>query len=146
MREYNLTPICAKFLQDCMPFALHHRRIDNRCVQFAPNEYDAMNTFLPIAPQDLFKLLPQPKVLLVDVRDIVEVAHGRIPNALHIPLSMLPVEHEKLNQAQHVVFYCHSGVRSALAADYAISKGIQNVYNLTGGIVAWTNAGYTLVD
>lgn len=105
-----------------------------------------MSTFQSIEPQELFKLLTQPKVLLVDVRNIDEVACGKIPNALHIQLSMLPVEYQKLEHANHVIFYCHSGVRSSLAADFAISKGIKNVYNLTGGILSWTNAGYSLID
>jgi len=105
-----------------------------------------MSTYQAIDPQELFKLLPQPKVLLVDVRNLDEVLRGKIPNALHIQLSMLPVEYQKLENANHVVFYCHSGIRSALAADFAISKGIKNVYNLTGGVVAWTKAGYSLID
>lgn len=88
-----------------------------------------MNSFQPIEPQDLFKRLSQPKVMLVDVRSPEEVAHGKILNALHIQLSILPVEYQKLKQANHVIFYCHSGIRSALAADYALSKEIHNVYN-----------------
>jgi rhodanese-related sulfurtransferase len=90
----------------------------------------------------LFKLIPQPKVLVVDVRNDDEVMKGRIPNAIHIPLSNLPVEYKKLLESNHVVFYCHSGVRSALAAEFAISKGIENVYNLSGGVLAWAGAGY----
>lgn len=105
-----------------------------------------MSTYQAIDPQELVKLLPQPKILLVDVRNIEEVARGKIPNALHIQLSMLPVEYQKLENANHVIFYCHSGIRSALAADFAISKGIKNVYNLTGGVMAWTKAGYSLID
>jgi rhodanese-related sulfurtransferase len=57
---------------------------------------------------------------------------------------MLPLQYEKLMNANTVVFYCHSGIRSAHAADFAMSKGINNVHNLAGGILAWTKAGYTL--
>ena len=49
---------------------------------------------------------------------------------------------EKLVNAEKVVFYCHSGVRSAHAADFATSKGLKNVSNLVGGVLAWGKAGY----
>jgi rhodanese-related sulfurtransferase len=48
-----------------------------------------------------------------------------------------------LMNANSVVFYCHS-IRSAHAADFAVSKGVQDVFNLIGGVVAWGKAGYTL--
>ena len=45
---------------------------------------------------------------------------------------------------QTVIFYCHSGVRSAHAADFAAGKGLKDVYNLAGGVLAWVKAGYVL--
>lgn len=105
-----------------------------------------MSNFQNIEAAALFNLITQPKVLLVDVRNDDEVMRGIIPNAIHIPLSMLPVSYEKLENADKVVFYCHSGVRSALAADFAVSKGIEHVYNLTGGVIAWARAGYDFVN
>ncbi len=105
-----------------------------------------MSNFQNIEATELFNLITQPKVLVVDVRNDDEVMRGRIPNAIHIPLSMLPVSYEKLENAEKVIFYCHSGVRSALAADFAVSKGIEHVYNLTGGVIAWAKAGYDFVN
>lgn len=105
-----------------------------------------MCNFQTIEATELFNLITQPKVLVIDVRNDDEVMRGRIPNAIHIPLSMLPVSYEKLENAEKVIFYCHSGVRSALAADFAVSKGIEHVYNLTGGVIAWSKAGYDFVN
>jgi rhodanese-related sulfurtransferase len=105
-----------------------------------------MSNFQHIEATDLSKLIDQTKVLLVDVRNEDEVMRGIIPNAIHIPLSMLPVEYEKLEGDHQVVFYCHSGIRSALAADFAVSKGIEHVYNLTGGVIAWAKAGYNFAN
>jgi rhodanese-related sulfurtransferase len=105
-----------------------------------------MSNFQNIEATALVDLMTQPKVLVVDVRNDDEVMRGRIPNAIHIPLSMLPVEYQKLEGASQVIFYCHSGVRSALAADFAVSKGIEHVYNLTGGVIAWAKAGYDFVN
>jgi rhodanese-related sulfurtransferase len=105
-----------------------------------------MSNFQNIEAAALVDLMTHPKVLVVDVRNDDEVMRGRIPNAIHIPLSMLPVEYQKLEDASQVIFYCHSGVRSALAADFAVSKGIEHVYNLTGGVIAWAKAGYDFVN
>ncbi len=101
-----------------------------------------MKNYSDIQAADLRNLMSEPKVVLVDVRNNDEVARGIIPGAIHIQLSMLPVEYEKLLNANTVVFYCHSGVRSAHAADFATSKGLKNVFNLTGGVLAWGKAGY----
>ena len=103
-----------------------------------------MNSYSDIEASDLFELITKPKVLLVDVRNDDEVARGIIPGALHIQLSMLPLQYEKLMNAHFVVFYCHSGVRSAHAADFAVNKGVKDVFNLVGGVVAWGKAGYML--
>ena len=101
-----------------------------------------MKNYSDIEAADLQQLLKETKVVLVDVRNEDEVARGIIPDAIHIQLSMLPVEYEKLVNAEKVVFYCHSGVRSAHAADFATSKGLKNVSNLVGGVLAWGKAGY----
>lgn len=103
-----------------------------------------MKSYSEIEASDLFDLITKPKVLLVDVRNDDEVARGIIPGAMHIQLAMLPVQYDKLLQANSVVFYCHSGVRSAHAADFAVSKGVKDVFNLVGGVIAWGKAGYTL--
>ena len=103
-----------------------------------------MKSYLDIEASELASLIDSPKVLLVDVRNDEEVARGMIPGAIHIQLSMLPLQYEKLLKAETVIFYCHSGVRSAHAADFAVSKGVSNVYNLTGGVLAWIKSGYAL--
>jgi monothiol glutaredoxin len=47
-------------------------------------------------------------------------------------------ELEKLPADRRVIFYCHTGQRSQVAAEASASRGQQNVYNLTGGIDAWS--------
>jgi monothiol glutaredoxin len=37
-----------------------------------------------------------------------------------------------------IVFQCHHGVRSQHAADYFRREGFRNLYNLQGGIDAWS--------
>ncbi len=104
-----------------------------------------MSTYNEIQAKDLFDMMASQPLLLVDVRNDDEVARGIIPSAVHIPLAMLPVQYEPLTKIENVVFYCHSGVRSAHAAAFASSKGC-NAYNLAGGVLAWAKAGYTFVS
>jgi len=103
-----------------------------------------MKSYSEIDAQELKDMISKGKVLLVDVRNDDEVMHGIIAGAMHIQLSMLPLQYEKITKAKTVVFYCHSGIRSAHAADFAVAKGLNDVHNLVGGVVAWSQAGYAL--
>jgi rhodanese-related sulfurtransferase len=40
------------------------------------------------------------------------------------------------------VFYCEVGQRSAVACEFAASLGLENVYNLEGGMTAWRQRGF----
>jgi rhodanese-related sulfurtransferase len=104
-----------------------------------------MSTYNDINAEDLSVMLTAQPLLLVDVRNADEVARGVIQGAIHIPLAMLPLQYESLNKVENLVFYCHSGVRSAHAAAFAVSKGCKNVFNLSGGVLAWARNGYPLV-
>ena len=101
-----------------------------------------MSTFSEIQANDLFNTMASKPIVLIDVRNNDEVARGVIEGAIHIPLALLPLKYESLPKSENIVFYCHSGIRSAHAAAFASSKGSKNVYNLAGGVLAWAKAGY----
>ncbi len=102
--------------------------------------------FSNLSANELNELLAHSKITLVDVRNPDEVARGVIAGAMHLPLHLLPLKYKSLPTTLPIVFYCHSGVRSAHAADFAVSNGFENVHNLTGGILAWGRAGYALTS
>jgi rhodanese-related sulfurtransferase len=102
-----------------------------------------MSQYKEITTDELLKMLAAGPLLLVDVRNDDEVARGIIPGAMHVPLAMLPMQYAALAKAEKLVFYCHSGVRSAHAADFASGQGRQDVYNLIGGVLAWAKAGHS---
>ncbi|PKO50638.1 MAG: sulfurtransferase [Betaproteobacteria bacterium HGW-Betaproteobacteria-20] len=103
-----------------------------------------MSAYSDIEATDLFNMMASQPLLLVDVRNDDEVARGIIPGAMHLPLAMLPVQYEQLTKIENIVFYCHSGIRSAHAAAFAANKGCKHVYHLVGGTLAWERAGYPL--
>jgi rhodanese-related sulfurtransferase len=104
-----------------------------------------MSAYSEISANDLFTLMENQALLLVDVRNDDEVARGIISGAIHIPLAMLPAQLNLVSNKENLVFYCHSGIRSAHAAAFACSNGCKNVFNLSGGILAWGKAGLPFV-
>jgi rhodanese-related sulfurtransferase len=105
-----------------------------------------MKKYYDIEASDLYSLIATQKIYLIDVRNEDEVLRGIIPNALYITLSSIPsVDLSKLEN-QTLVFYCHAGVRSAQAAAFVADQIEANIYNLRGGILAWTNAGFGLTE
>jgi rhodanese-related sulfurtransferase len=88
---------------------------------------------------------PLPEGLVVlDVREPVEWQYGHIEGAVHIPLSLLPVRHTELPDAQTLVV-CRVGARSAQAVTWLQQQGHEAV-NLDGGMVEWVAAGRAMVS
>lgn len=80
--------------------------------------------------------------LLVDVREQAEWDQARIPGAVHRPLAAINDWYSELPTDRDVVVQCHTGSRSAQVVKALTSQaGMENVWNLSGGIVAWANAG-----
>ena len=102
---------------------------------------------MPIKEVDAFglqRMRTQGEVELFDVRTELEFAQGAIPGAKHMPLHMLPLVADQMENEKPLVFICRSGARSAQACAFLASKGFANVYNLRGGVLGWTQAGMTL--
>ena len=92
----------------------------------------------------LEQMREQGEVVLIDVRTEVEFAQGSIQGAKHIPLHMLPLVSDQLENETPVIIICRSGARSAQACAFLGSKGFSNVYNLRGGVIGWAQAGMAL--
>jgi rhodanese-related sulfurtransferase len=81
-------------------------------------------------------------LLLLDVREPWEFALAaiRVPGAttLHVPMGHVPGRLAELDPAQPVLCICHHGVRSAQVVAFLERAGFASVYNLAGGIDAWS--------
>jgi rhodanese-related sulfurtransferase len=76
--------------------------------------------------------------VILDVREAEEVALAPFPDAVHIPMGDVPARISELDPEREVVVVCHHGVRSAHVAGYLSSLGFERIFNLTGGIDAWS--------
>lgn len=79
-------------------------------------------------------------VQIIDVREANEVAIGRIPNSIHIPLAQILHRMNEIDQDRDTVIHCKMGGRSARAIDALQRSGFKgNLMNLRGGILAWSD-------
>jgi len=80
--------------------------------------------------------------LLVDIRTPAEMAQGMIPDAMQLPMHLIPLRLAELPRDRDIVLYCRSGARSYQACAYMQQQGYDRVINLRGGIIAWARHGY----
>ena len=91
-----------------------------------------------------FKAMGEQKQgLYLDVRTPQEVALGRLAGTSVIDIHDPKFEQKValLPRNRPIFVYCGSGVRSVKAAETMQKLGFAEVYNLTGGMRAWTAAG-----
>uniref|UniRef100_A0A7S0G2Y5 Peptidyl-prolyl cis-trans isomerase n=1 Tax=Rhodosorus marinus TaxID=101924 RepID=A0A7S0G2Y5_9RHOD len=83
---------------------------------------------------------------LIDVRERGEVDIAKLDHFEVLPMSEYEVwadsveNAERFDKSKPTVVMCHHGVRSAQMAYYFAQQGFEDVYNLTGGINAWSMA------
>lgn len=94
-------------------------------------------------------------VLFVDIREPKEwEREGVIPGAYRAPRGMLefwvdpdsPYYRSALDDGRHLMLYCGSAWRSALAAVSLVSMGRDDVGHIEGGFAAWKDAGYPVEE
>jgi monothiol glutaredoxin len=83
------------------------------------------------------KMLADSSLELLDVRSQKERDQAKIEGS-----KLLDREAQQyvlgLDKATSLYFHCHHGQRSQQAAAFFLSHGFQNVYNVSGGIDAWS--------
>jgi len=78
------------------------------------------------------------EVVLLDVRELHEIAVASIEGSMHIPMGQIPERIREIDQEKTVVVMCHGGMRSLRVAVYLSQQGFAQVINLEGGIDAWS--------
>src|SRR6266508_2413283 len=113
---------------------------------FAPIDYDQFcgtrdDASVPgMSVQELKRKMDAREVFeLIDVREPFEYEIARIDGAKLIPLGEIPERADEMQREQTFIVHCHSGRRSAQAVQLLKQRGFVNVYNLEGGIDAWSD-------
>lgn len=107
--------------------------------QTADDAFESDGAVPSVSVQELKrKMDARERLTLVDVRESWEYDIAQIAGSRLIPLGELE---ERLRELPHegiLVVQCHSGVRSEEGARLLQQAGFANVYNLEGGIEAWS--------
>ena len=74
--------------------------------------------------------------IVLDVREPSEVANGKIPNSINIPLGQLRGRLSEIDKSRLVVASCQVGLRGYLAERILKQNGF-NAANLSGGYLTW---------
>jgi len=80
---------------------------------------------------------------VLDVREPGEVADGKVPGAVHIPMNDVPTRLEELPRDQTVHVICASGGRSRQVADFLSQQGF-TAANVSDGTTGWARRGWPL--
>lgn len=75
---------------------------------------------------------------VVDVREGWERATASIDPSAHIPMADVPARLQELDPDDHIVVYCHHGVRSMNVTAWLRQQGFERVQSLRGGIDRWS--------
>ena len=103
-----------------------------------------LEPFTRIDVHEAHEMIEQGEVQVVDTREPYEHAEGHVPGSLNIPhMATLPRAGE-LATDRPILFICKAGQRSAVAAEFAATMGLTDLYNVEGGHDDWAAAGYPL--
>jgi len=92
-----------------------------------------------ITPRDLKARLDRgDELYILDVREPHEYQICNLNGHL-LPLGELPRRVHELDSSREIVAHCRSGKRSAEAVDFLRKAGFRKIYNLRGGILAWSD-------
>lgn len=88
--------------------------------------------------EDAKGMLDRGEIQLFDVRPETESAIARIAAGRSLDSAGMDHYLRSLEPSTPIAFYCHHGMRSRAVAEQMLSQGFKKVYNLRGGIDAWS--------
>jgi rhodanese-related sulfurtransferase len=111
---------------------------------------EAMAEVTTYTVQDVLARGNDPKLQIVDIRDVRELNNGTVTDSVHAPRCMLEfwVDPESpyfkpmwADESKEFVLFCGAGWRSALAAKTLQDMGMRNVAHIDGGYAEWVKQG-----
>ena len=93
-----------------------------------------------ISVKEAHQRLRNKDVVMVDVRQPVELEAGVAPGAVSIPLTEFGRRFDELPRDKQILTICRSSHRSPMAAK-KLAKAGYDVTDVAGGMIAWEQAG-----
>lgn len=92
-----------------------------------------------ITPEEVkAKLDHSDPCILLDVREPWEYEVSHIAGAKPMPMGDVPSRaHQELDPDEHLVVYCHHGVRSLNVTNWLRQQGFEKAQSMRGGIDGW---------
>jgi len=103
---------------------------------------------LNLGAKEFSEKIAEEGVRILDVRTPDEISKGYIEGAQFVDFYRedFKIEIDSLNKEFAYAIYCRSGKRSSQAMEIMQEFGFENLYNLEGGIIEWTNTGMPVVS
>lgn len=114
---------------------------------FVPTVLGYNESYSNISVKHAYTMIKKNKhsdLLLLDVRSKSEYSVTHLYNALQLSLDDIGDQISEIEQYKenNIIVYCKSGVRSEYASEILVNYGFSKVYNMEGGIIAWSDAGF----
>ena len=126
-----------------IPFYKLKIKIKSEIVPFNNKVKNSVDTGKFIEPQEWNKLVEDPSVLVLDVRNAYETRIGKFKNSTDPQTTNFTefeqyIESNLINKKdQPIAMYCTGGIRCEKASAYMIQKGFKNILQLKGGILKY---------
>lgn len=83
---------------------------------------------------DFKKLLDDPSIVILDVRNDAERATGSFKGSLHIPFEQVATRYSEIPKDKTVIIHCATGIRSGAAYETLKAKGLKNLKVLNANV------------
>ncbi|HEX8302839.1 rhodanese-related sulfurtransferase [Sphingomonas sp.] len=129
-----------------MPFHRMKVRIKREIVTMGQPDIDPLAAGEYVAPRDWNTLIDQPGTVLIDTRNDYEVALGTFAGAIDpgtptfrdFPAWFRAHRHEWEGERKpRIAMFCTGGIRCEKATAFLKAEGLDEVYHLKGGILAY---------
>ncbi len=140
---YGIKKINPKFsYSEFLPFPRLKVRIKKEIVTFKNNNLDMnKNKGEYVDPQNWNNILNDPEITVIDVRNDFEVEMGSFKNSINPETKNFTdfkaYADKKINKSKKIAMFCTGGIRCEKASSYLVSRGVEKVYQLKGGIIKY---------
>lgn len=124
---------------------------------FTTQKEGNQSMFKNINVEEARKMVKENDVFVLDVRTPAEFNSSHLEGATLIPVNnafgsnlsselLLEARKNEVPENKKVLVYCRTGHRSTAASTILAKAGYSQVYNMGGGINAWVESGYPVVN